>query len=53
MTDDPEMEVLQPVTPAPSSVEGEERATPEERLAETQPDDPEVGVDGTGMGELP
>jgi hypothetical protein len=28
-------------------------ATPEELLAETQPDDPEVGIDGTGMGELP
>ena len=28
-------------------------ATPEELLAEQQPDDPEVGADGTGMGELP
>ncbi len=27
--------------------------TPEERVAETVPDDPEVGADGTGMGELP
>ncbi|MDR3686762.1 MAG: hypothetical protein P4L93_07395 [Coriobacteriia bacterium] len=27
--------------------------TPEELLAETQADDPEVGSDGTGMGELP
>jgi hypothetical protein len=28
-------------------------ATPEERLAEILTDDPEVGSDGTGMGELP
>ena len=27
--------------------------TPEERIAETTADDPEVGSDGTGLGELP
>lgn len=27
--------------------------TPQELLAETQADDPEVGADGIGMGELP
>lgn len=27
--------------------------TPEERLAETEADDPDVGIDGTGVGELP
>jgi hypothetical protein len=27
--------------------------TPEERLAETLAEDAEVGIDGTGMGELP
>jgi hypothetical protein len=34
----------QPAEPTP---------TPEELLAETEPDDPEVGIDGTGLGELP
>jgi hypothetical protein len=28
-------------------------ATPEELLAETEADDPDVGIDGTGVGELP
>lgn len=27
--------------------------TPEELLAETESDDPDVGIDGTGIGELP
>jgi hypothetical protein len=27
--------------------------TPEELLAETEADDPDVGIDGTGVGELP
>jgi len=27
--------------------------TPEELLAETEPADPAVGIDGTGIGELP
>jgi hypothetical protein len=27
--------------------------TPEELLAETEIDDPDVGIDGTGVGELP
>lgn len=27
--------------------------TPEELLAETESDDPDVGIDGTGVGELP
>ena len=50
MTDEP----TQP-TPSetPESAEPGGAPTPEELLAETQADDPEVGSDGTGMGELP
>jgi hypothetical protein len=42
---------VKPEPAAPTPGLGE--PTPEELLAETEPDDPEVGVDGTGMGELP
>ena len=50
MTDEPTTpaEPLEPQTDAAS-----DGATPEELLAETQADDPEVGADGIGMGELP
>jgi hypothetical protein len=40
-------------TPVPREPEPLGDPTPEERLAETDVEDPEVGVDGTGMGELP
>lgn len=53
MTDNPEIEAPEPPVSASVEAESDETATPEERLAETQPDDPEVGIDGTGMGELP
>jgi hypothetical protein len=45
----------QPVPTSDTTPVAEQRdtATPEERLAETLTDDPEVGSDGTGMGELP
>lgn len=61
----PEMEPGPPASsdahvdvPAPGSAAAQTSAqpatpTPEERLAETLPDDVEVGSDGTGMGELP
>ena len=39
-----------PVRDTPAVVPG---ATPQELLAETRPDDPDVGADGTGLGELP
>jgi hypothetical protein len=39
-------------TPVPAA-QPEGAPTPEELLAETNIDDPEVGVDGIGMGELP
>jgi hypothetical protein len=52
MTDEP----LRPAD-TPDSADAAEStgsaATPEELLAETQADDPEVGADGIGMGELP
>ncbi|HEY5540478.1 MAG TPA: hypothetical protein VIL41_03385 [Coriobacteriia bacterium] len=49
MTDEP----TQPAeTPEPEVSEAG-APTPEELLAETQADDPEVGTDGIGMGELP
>lgn len=39
---------------APDALEVADSApTPEERLAETEADDPDVGIDGTGVGELP
>ena len=38
---------------AEESVERDGSAVPEERVAETDPGDPEVGADGTGAGELP
>ena len=38
--------------PAAASAEPDER-TPEEVLAEEDDTDPDVGADGTGMGELP
>lgn len=40
------MATLPPLTPPVG-------ATPQERLAETDPGDPDVGSDGTGLGELP
>jgi hypothetical protein len=47
----------EPTRPTPSDepkpVQPVGAPTPEELLAETQADDPEVGSDGTGMGELP
>jgi hypothetical protein len=50
VTDEPTRPAETPVTqPAPEAG----APTPEELLAETQPSDPEVGADGTGMGELP
>lgn len=50
MTDEP----LHPAeTPDSADATPADAATPEELLAETQADDPEVGADGTGMGELP
>jgi glycosyltransferase involved in cell wall biosynthesis len=50
MTDEP----TQPDENLESQAEPEMGApTPEELLAETQEGDPEVGADGTGMGELP
>jgi hypothetical protein len=53
MTDTPEIQAPEPVTPVQPQSDSDERATPEERLAETQADDPDVGLDGTGLGELP
>jgi hypothetical protein len=50
MTDEPTQPVPADV-PAPTSEAG--APTPEELLAETNADDPEVGSDGIGMGELP
>lgn len=51
MTDEP---ITPAETPEPEQVAQEAgAATPEELLAETQADDPEVGSDGIGMGELP
>jgi len=50
LTDEP----TQPTTSSESEpVEATGAPTPEELLAETQVDDPEVGADGIGMGELP
>jgi hypothetical protein len=50
MTDEP----TRPTAPSDSEpVEATGEPTPEELLAETQADDPEVGADGIGMGELP
>ena len=47
----------EPTQPTPSSepepAQPAGAPTPEELLAETQADDPEVGSDGIGMGELP
>jgi hypothetical protein len=51
MTDMPDATTTKRPTPSPD--DEATNATPEEILAETQPDDPEVGIDGTGMGELP
>jgi hypothetical protein len=42
--------------PVPAKIADEPEsstATPEELLAEQDPADPEVGIDGTGAGELP
>ena len=50
MTDEPTAPVAPAETPADNS---QGAPTPEELLAETQDDDPEVGSDGIGMGELP
>jgi hypothetical protein len=54
VTDEP-ASIPQPVPASDITPVAEQRgaATPEERLAETLTDDPEVGSDGTGMGELP
>jgi hypothetical protein len=47
----------EPAAPAheqPADEESSESAaTPEELVAEAVPDDPDVGSDGTGVGELP
>ena len=54
MTDD-----QQPSRPAftqtgPGTVPATESApAPEELLSETEPEDPDVGADGIGVGELP
>ena len=50
MTDEPSWPAS---SDEPESFEAAGAPTPEELLAETQADDPEVGSDGTGMGELP
>jgi len=50
MTDEP-TQPTQSNEPEPAEPVG--APTPEELLAETQADDPAVGSDGTGMGELP
>jgi len=49
MTDEPTKPAETPATDALETG----APTPEELLAETQADDPEVGSDGIGMGELP
>jgi hypothetical protein len=41
-----------PSEPAPESSSHPE-PTPDEVLAETEQEDPDVGIDGTGVGELP
>jgi hypothetical protein len=56
MTDEPmapdaPADAVAPVAAADDDSQG--APTPEELLAETRDDDPEVGSDGTGMGELP
>lgn len=43
----------QPPTPPAPAEPAEDAPTPEERVAETEPTDPDVGSDGTGIGELP
>ena len=52
MTDEPTTTPAAQTDEAPAS-EQPSGPTPEERIAETNADDPEVGSDGTGMGELP
>jgi hypothetical protein len=42
-----------PVSDTAPLAEQRSAVTPEERLAESLANDPEVGSDGTGMGELP
>ena len=51
MTDEPTINPAD--TPAPTGAPEAGAPTPQELLAETTDDDPEVGVDGIGMGELP
>ena len=51
MTDDATISPSTPAAQSDSEPLGD--PTPEERLAETDAEDPEVGADGTGMGELP
>jgi len=45
-------EAPEPESPA-ARVADEGAATPEELVAEAVADDPDVGSDGTGVGELP
>jgi len=57
MTDEQSAQPRTQATPADEAADAQLAAqsapTPEELLAETEADDPDVGIDGTGVGELP